>query len=168
MNFCHNCGAHIETNSKFCPNCGTSLNVTVLDNNANLSSTTNKYKKTVRTMNFASVCLLLPYVILACAISFFADFYTVGDRVGYILGLAWPVIFLLVLFFLVRHIEMCDCIKKGIINVHLVLSIILTGALVLGGIIMLLLSYGLVVFPFVSSILHVLIAFKIKKNLTIS
>ena len=168
MNFCNNCGVHIEANSKFCPNCGTSLNAAVLDNNTNLSSKADKYKKVVKGMNFASVCLLLPYAILAFVISFFTDFYTVGDRVGYIIGLAWPVILLLALFFIVKHIEKCDHIKNGIINIHLVLSIMLTGALVLGGIIMLLLSYGLVVFPFVSSILHVLIAFQIKKNLMIS
>ena len=165
MNFCHNCGVHIEANTKFCPNCGTSLNIIVQDKNTDTSLKVNNINKVVKTMNLASVCLLLPYVILAFVISFFADFYSVDDRIGYMLGLAWPVVFLLVLFFLVRYIDKRDYTNKSVINIHLVLSIILIGSLVLGGIIMLLLSYGLIVFPFISSILHVIIAFKIKKNL---
>ena len=164
MSYCHNCGAHVETNSNFCSNCGTSLNTTVLDNNTNLSLNIDEYKKVVKTMNSASAFLLIPYLILAFVISFFADFYTVDDRIGYMLGLAWPVVFLLALFFLARYIDKHDYTNKSVINIHLVLSIIFIGALVLGGIIMLLLSYGLIIFPFISSILHVLIAFKIKKE----
>ncbi len=163
MNFCPNCGVPIEENSKFCKNCGAKLNADVLDNNPNPSSNINEYKKTVKTMNFASLCLLLPYIIMSWAISFFADFYTLSDRIGYILGLVWPVFFLIALFFMVRHMDKCDFAKKTVAVLHLVVSITLAGALVLGGIIMVLISYGLVIFPFIASILQALIAFKIKR-----
>ena len=38
MSFFRNCGVHIEASVKFCPNCGTNLNVMIQDKVFGLSS----------------------------------------------------------------------------------------------------------------------------------
>lgn len=166
MNFCHNCGNRIDENSKFCSSCGANLNTYFLSNGDNdISSAKIKdFKKATKTLNVISLCLVIPYTLLSCIIVLFADFYTVSDRLGYMIGLIWPTVFVVILFMFVKYIEKYNFNKKIAINVHLVISIIFIGALVLGGFAMILLSYGMVIFPFASSILQILISSKMKKS----
>lgn len=155
MKFCHNCGVCVENEQQYCIECGVNL-TTISSDSPNInSSNKDASKKTIKVMNIIALCLTIPYILTTCALAIAVDF-----DICYTTALLWPIPFVLFLFFLVVYIKKSNYSKKKAIILHLVFSIVSLSALVLGGIIMFLLSYGTVVFPFASSIINIVIGYK--------
>ena len=159
--YCFNCGIDCA-DATYCMHCGAKLTDSiVIEKTFNCSN--QKTIKPIMTLNLLSILLYIPYVILSIVIFFSADWYNPTDGIGYFLGLIWPFVFSLILFFLVLQIGKSSH-NKFLINTHLVVSIILLGLLVLGGIFLLIMSYGLIVFPIASGILQIILGSKLKNS----
>lgn len=167
MKFCQNCGVSVDDQQKYCRECGARLEEINLTKQGFSTSDMAGHKKTVKTMNTVSLCLMVPYIAAGLAFAFtvvMGD--TLAHGIGYASGFLWPVLFEVVLFVLARSGYNADYCRKRVVNIHLIISIIFVGALVLGGFIMLVLTYGLVVLPFASGVLHIIIGYKTKKLIT--